>query len=185
MAAIRTCVSGRYMAAGCSSELVVKIRVSSISLYKLDPDKLTAPFESAHQFTLVCTVSGSKTVPGCHYNSCSNRSFVLTDFSYLRLFRAVFSLPGHSLPLLYTDLRLLHPWSRAFLGGGGGLRALRKCSCHDRDSPSMLDPPTMIEFLELHACWVRIKGRHALKSGTCSNSNTIQNKRWFQASSTW
>ena len=32
----------------------------------------------------------------------------------------------------------------------------------------------MIEFLELHACSVRIKGRHALKLGTCSNSNTEQ-----------
>ena len=30
----------------------------------------------------------------------------------------------------------------------------------------------MIEFLELHACSVRIKGCHALKWGTCSNSNT-------------
>ena len=39
----------------------------------------------------------------------------------------------------------------------------------------MLDPPTMIEFLELHACSVRIKARHALKWGTCSNSNTVQN----------
>ena len=38
----------------------------------------------------------------------------------------------------------------------------------------MLDPPPMIEFLELHACSVRIKGRHALKWGTCSNSNTEQ-----------
>ena len=38
----------------------------------------------------------------------------------------------------------------------------------------MLDPPPMIEFLELHACSVRIKGRHALKCGTCSNSNTEQ-----------
>ena len=36
----------------------------------------------------------------------------------------------------------------------------------------MLDPPPMIEFLELHACLVRIKGRHALKWGMCSNSNT-------------
>ena len=36
--------------------VLVKICVSSISLYKLDTDKLTAPFESAHQFTLVCTV---------------------------------------------------------------------------------------------------------------------------------
>ena len=70
--------------------------MSSISLYKLDPDKLTTPFESAHQFTLVCTVSDSKTVPGCHYNLRSK---------YITLFRAVFSLPGHSLPLLYTDLR--------------------------------------------------------------------------------
>ena len=99
-------------------------------------------------------------------------SFVLTDFSYLRLFRTVFSLSGHSLPLLYTDLCLLQPWSRAFFSV---LRALRKCSCHDRDSPSMLDPPTMIKFLELHACSLRIKGRHALKWGTCSNSNTVHN----------
>ena len=38
----------------------------------------------------------------------------------------------------------------------------------------MLDPPPMIEFLELRACPVRIKGRHALKWGTCSNSNTEQ-----------
>ena len=30
----------------------------------------------------------------------------------------------------------------------------------------------MIEFLELYACSVTIKGRHALKRGTCSNSNT-------------
>ena len=59
--------------------VLVKICVSSISLYKLDTDKLTAPFESAHQFTLVCTVSDSKTVPGYHYNLCSNHSFVLTD----------------------------------------------------------------------------------------------------------
>ena len=59
----------------------IRISVSSISLYKLDTDKLTAPFESAHQFTLVdlCTVSDSNTVPGCHYNLCSNHSFVLTD----------------------------------------------------------------------------------------------------------
>ena len=96
--------------------------------------------------------------------------FWLTNSS-LCLFRAVFSLPGHSLPLLYTDLCLLQPWSRAFFFV---LRALRKCSCHDRDSPSMLDPPPMSEFLELHACSVRIKGRHALKWGTCSNSNTEQ-----------
>ena len=59
--------------------VLVKICVSSISLYKLDTDKLPAPFESAHQFTLVCTVSDSKTVPGCHYKLCSNQSFVLTD----------------------------------------------------------------------------------------------------------
>ena len=146
--------------------------MSCISLYKLDPDKLTTPFESAHQFTLVCTVSDSKTVLGCHYNSCSNHSFVLTN-SYLdlSLFRAVFSLPGLFLPLLYTDLCLLQPWSEMFFFV---LRVLRKCSCHDRDSPSTLDPPPMIEFLELHACSVRIKGRHALKWGTCSNSNTEQ-----------
>ena len=60
--------------------VLVKICVSSISLYKLDADKLTASFESAHQFTLVCTVSDSKTVPGCHYNLCSNHSFLLPLF---------------------------------------------------------------------------------------------------------
>ena len=38
----------------------------------------------------------------------------------------------------------------------------------------MLDTPPMIEFLELRACSVRIKGRHALKWGTCSYSNTEQ-----------
>ena len=38
----------------------------------------------------------------------------------------------------------------------------------------MLDPPPMIEFLKLRACLVRIKGRHALKWGTCSYSNTEQ-----------
>ena len=59
--------------------VLVKICVSSISLYKLDTDKLTVPFESAHQFTLLCTVSDSKTVPSCHYYLCSNHSFVLTD----------------------------------------------------------------------------------------------------------
>ena len=58
--------------------VLVKIRVSSISLYKVDTDKLTAPFESAHQFTLVCTVSDSKTVPGCHYNLCSNHRLTPT-----------------------------------------------------------------------------------------------------------
>ena len=95
--------------------VLVKIRVSSISLYKLDTDKLAAPFESAHQFILVCTVSDSKTVLGCHYNSYSNHSFVLTN-SYLdlSLFRAVFSLLGLFLPLLYTDLCLLQPWSEMF-----------------------------------------------------------------------
>ena len=38
----------------------------------------------------------------------------------------------------------------------------------------MLDPPPMIEFRELRACLVRMKGRHALKWGTCSYSNTQQ-----------
>ena len=38
----------------------------------------------------------------------------------------------------------------------------------------MLDPPPMIEFLKLCACLVRIKGRHALKWGTCSYNNTEQ-----------
>ena len=32
----------------------------------------------------------------------------------------------------------------------------------------------MIEFLKLRACLVIIKGRHALKWGTCSYSNTEQ-----------
>ena len=32
----------------------------------------------------------------------------------------------------------------------------------------------MIEFLKLRACLVRVKGRHALKWGTCSYSNTEQ-----------
>ena len=59
--------------------VLVKIRVSSISLYKLDTDKLTAPFESAHQFTLVCTVSDFKTVPDCTTIHAQNHSFVLTD----------------------------------------------------------------------------------------------------------
>ena len=38
----------------------------------------------------------------------------------------------------------------------------------------MLDSPPMIEFLKLRACLVRIKGRYALKWGTCSYSNTEQ-----------
>ena len=94
--------------------VLVKICVSSISLYKLDPDKLTTPFESAHQFTPVCTVSDSKTIPVVTTIHAQNHSFVLTDFSYLTLFRVVFSLPGHSLPLLYTDLCFLQLWSRTF-----------------------------------------------------------------------
>ena len=65
-------------------------------------------------------------------------------------------------------------FSRLVNSGFVAQQALRKCSCHDRDSPSTLDPPPMIEFLELHTCSVRIKGRHALKWGTCSNSNTEQ-----------
>ena len=136
---------------------------------KLGTDKLTAPFESAHQFTLVCSF---------RLQNCSRLSlqfmlksqFCSDSNSYLTLFRVGFSLPGHSLPLLYTDLCLLRPWSRAFFFV---LLALRKCS-HDRDSPSMFDPPPMIEFLELYACAVRIKGRHALKWGTCSNSTAVQ-----------
>ena len=76
-----TIVSAHRRILGMASVVcvLVKICVSSISLYKLDADKLTAPFESAHQFTLVCTVLDSKTVPGCHYNLCSNHSFLLTD----------------------------------------------------------------------------------------------------------
>ena len=38
----------------------------------------------------------------------------------------------------------------------------------------MLDPSPMIESLKVRACSVRIKGRHALKWGTCSYSNTEQ-----------
>ena len=123
--------------------VLVKICVSSISLYKLDTDKLTAPFESPHQFTLVCTVSDSRTVQDCHYNLCSNHSFVLTDYILHLFVQSGFLTPGHSLPLLYTDLCLLQLWSRTFCFV---LRARRKCSCYDRDSPSMLDPSPMIEF---------------------------------------
>ena len=54
--------------------VLVKICVSSISFYKLDTDKIAAPFESAHQFTLVCTFSDSKTA--IH---TKNHSFALTD----------------------------------------------------------------------------------------------------------
>ena len=58
----------------------------------------------------------------------------------------------------------------------------------------MLDPPPIIEFLELHACSVRIKGRHVLNGARAAiviqNSSTVYsgktgNKRWFQASGTW
>ena len=38
------------------------------------------------------------------------------------------------------------------------LWALRKCSWHSKDSPPMLDPPPIIEFLKLCTCLVRIKG---------------------------
>ena len=124
--------------------VLVKICVSSISLYKLDTDKLTAPFESAHQFTLVCTVSDSKTVPGCHYNLCSDHSFVLTDSS---LVQSGFLTPW-TLSALAVHLSVLIA-TVVKDGVFFVLRALRKCSCHDRDSPSMLDPPPMIEFLEL------------------------------------
>ena len=94
--------------------VLVNICVSSISLYKVDPDELTKPFESAHQFTLYAQFQTPKPFQVVTTIHAQNHSFVLTDFSYLRLFRAVFSLPGHSLPLLYTDLCLLQPWSRAF-----------------------------------------------------------------------
>ena len=154
--------------------------MSRISLYKLDPDKLTTPFESAHQFTLVCTVSDSKTVLGCHYNSCSNHSFVLTN-SYLdlSLFRAVFSL--------YTDLCLLQPWSEMFFLF---CERFESAAVTIGTLPQRWTLPPMIEFLELHAYSVRIKDRHALKWGTCSNSNTEQQYsiQWQdreQASGTW
>ena len=59
--------------------VLVKICVYIIiSFSKLDTDKLTAPL-NLNQHTLVRTVSDSKTVPGCHYNLCSNHRFVLTD----------------------------------------------------------------------------------------------------------
>ena len=79
-------------------------------------------------------------------NNYEDIQLLIYSNSSLCLFRAVFSLPGHSLPLLYTDLCLLQLWSRTFFFV---LRALQKCSCHDRDSPSMLDPPPMIQFLQL------------------------------------
>ena len=89
--------------------------MSRISLYKLDPDKLTTPFESAHQFTLVCTVSDSKIVLGCHYKSCLNHilNFVLTIKLLPRskfVQSSFLTLPGLLLPLLYTDLCLIQPW---------------------------------------------------------------------------
>ena len=145
--------------------------MSSISLNKLDTDKLTTPFESAHQFTLACTVSDFKTVPGCHYSImlksqlCSER---LTPTS-----RCSGRL-SHSTDTLCPCCTLIC----AYCNCGQGLfvlRAFRQCSCHDRDSPSMLDPPPMIELLELRACSVRIKGRHALKCGTCSSGKTSRN----------
>ena len=37
--------------------VLVKICVSSISVYKLDTDKLTAPFESVHQFTFITLIA--------------------------------------------------------------------------------------------------------------------------------
>ena len=73
--------------------VLVKICVSIISLHKLDTDKLTAPFESAHHFTLVYTVSDSKTVSGCHYNLCSNHSFVLTDYLLPNVVQSGFLTP--------------------------------------------------------------------------------------------
>ena len=59
--------------------VLVKICMSSVSLYKLDPDKLTTPFESAHQFTLVCTVSDSNLFLVVTTIHAQNHSFVLTD----------------------------------------------------------------------------------------------------------
>ena len=91
----------------------IKICVSSISLYKLNPDKLTTPFELAHQFTLLCIHSDFKLFLVVTKIHARNHSFVLTN-SYLTLYRAVVSLPGHSLPLLFTDLCLLQLWSDIF-----------------------------------------------------------------------
>ena len=50
----------------------------------------------------------------------------LIESNTLALFRAVFSLLGHSLPLLYTDLCLLQPWSdmHVFLHLAIGVRYL-------------------------------------------------------------
>ena len=152
--------------------VLIKICVSSISLYKLDTDILTAPFELAHQFTLVCTVSDSKTVPGCHYNLCSNHSFVLTDYLHPLFVQRGFLTPWtHPLPLLYTDLCLLRPWSRAFFLF---CKRFESAAVTIRTLPQCWTLSPMIEFLELHSCSVRIKGLHSLKWGMCSYSNTEQ-----------
>ena len=58
----------------------------------------------------------------------------------------------------------------------------------------MLDPPPMIEFLELRACSVKSKvvtpSNGARAPIATQNSSTVyggktENKRWFQASGTW
>ena len=44
----------------------------------------------------------------------------------------------------------------------------------------MLDPPPMIEFLKLRACFVRIKGRHASHAAiaTQNNSSVVARRRY-------
>ena len=42
----------------------------------------------------------------------------------------------------------------------------------------MLDPPPIINFLELRACSVRIKGRHALKWGSNTKQQYSIVARW-------
>ena len=94
--------------------------MSCISLYKLDPNKLTTPFESAHQFTLVCTVSDSKIVPGCHYNLCSNSSDRLTP-TYIYFCSERFS---HSLDTLCPCCTLICAYSNRDLRLATGARHL-------------------------------------------------------------
>ena len=103
---------------------------------------------------------------GCHYNSCSNQNFVLTNFCLdLNLFRAVFSLPGFSLSLLYIDLCLLQLWLETFFMFGdmstsptAALEVDCECflsSCHQLDACSAnLLYPCHAQYLENHVLHV-------------------------------
>ena len=68
------------------------------------------------------------------------------------------------------------------------LWALRKCSWHARDSPSMLDPSPITKFLKLRACSIKIKGpkpSNRARAAIATHNNSIstvrktQNKHWF------